>query len=145
MTDSAETPPAMKSSTRTIIIAVLVIVLLGGGGLVAYKLTNKQAWGPPASQVALDAEKAARAGDTAAIVKLSTATGKTQLLSLKPSDLGGWTFASCAPGFDATTKICSWSRPGGAFTMALVARDHKWLVNGVSIGAAGLPPTTTTT
>ena len=140
-------PPASNSSTRTIIIVVLVIVVLAGGGLVAYKLTNKKDAGQPAGQVARQAEAAVVKGDTATIVKLSTAQGKAQLTKLKGSELGGLKFGGCGPlpGATTPTRLCVFSRPGGVLNLNVTAPDGKWLVNEASLGPAGLPPTTTTT
>ena len=140
-------PTPSNSSTRTIIIVVLVIVVLAGGGYFAYKLTNKKDADQPADQVARQAEAAVVKGDTATIVKLSTAPGKAQLTKFKAGELGGLTFGSCGPvpGATTPTRLCVFSRPGGVLNLYLTAPDGKWLVNQASLGPAGLPPTTTTT
>jgi hypothetical protein len=125
-------------------IVIAVVIVLAGGAFVVYKLTNKKDVGEPAYKAAQKAEAAIASGKLSGIAV--TARGKQQIAVIKASEVSGFTFAKCTP-FPGTppTRVCTWTRPGGQLSMALVRSGTTWQVDKVAIGPAGLPPTSSTT
>ena len=142
MTDSDSQPVKSSSSSRTIIIVVIAVLVLAGGGFVAYKLTNKRDTGVPAAVVAQKVKNAVVKGDQTTIDKLTTAQGKTEIAPLD-GKLDGLKFSQCglAPFVKVTTKLCTFSRPGGQLSLFLTKSKGKWLVDSAKLGPAALPPT----
>ncbi|MGZ4675309.1 MAG: hypothetical protein ACXVJ7_02035 [Acidimicrobiia bacterium] len=133
--------PAMKW-----IAVILVIVLLGGGAFVVYKLTDTKELGTPPFKVAAQVKDAIASGNTATITKLTTAKGRTEASKLTAADVNGMTGLTCAP-FSAKppTRVCTWSRPGGQLSMAVVRIGSDWKVETATVGPAATTPTTPST
>jgi hypothetical protein len=148
-TAEATTPAPTKRSPGVVAAIVIVIVIaLVGGGLLVYKLTKSKDTPDTAVVVAHKVTAAIGSGNTATLRSLSTGEGTTQLLVLKPNSASGIKFVArdCKP-FPAKlpTRVCTATRPGGQLSIRLIFTSGAWKVDQVNVGAAGLPPTSTTT
>ena len=156
MTDSASqsttaaAPKKSSSTTRTIIIVVVAVVILAGGAFVVYKLTNKKDSGIPAVVVAQKVKNAVAKNNQAVIDQNTNAQGKTEVAALK-GKVDGLKFGQCgpAPFVKVTTKLCTFTRPGGQLSLFLITPNGKWIVSSAKLGPAAVtptaPPTTSST
>jgi hypothetical protein len=144
---TTETAPAESGSTKrspafVAVVVVVIVAVLAGGGFVVYKLTNKHTQ-TPAFEVAKVAITDIKSGQQAKITAVSTPKGAAAIAKLDPTSVNGLVFAKCKPfPGKVPTRLCTWTRPGGQLTMALVKSGDTWKVDDVKIGPAGLPPAT---
>ena len=147
-TTSSSTASSRSRRSPAVIgaIVVAVVLVLAGGAFVVYKLTKTNDAGQPAYKVAKDVQKALDAHNTARLTTLSTPAGRAALLKLTSDDVNGMTFGGCsANGRTPPSKSCVFDRPGGQLTIVLVRSGKDWKVKAATLGAAGLPPTSTGT
>jgi hypothetical protein len=146
--DSLPTTAASKksSSSRMIIIIVLAVVVLAGGAFVIYKLTNKKDSGVPAAIVAMKVKNAVTNDNQVVIAQYTTAEGKVEVAALK-GKADSLVFGKCdaAPSAKVTTKVCTFTRPGGQLSLVLVQPNGKWLVSSATLGPTGVTPTASST
>jgi hypothetical protein len=127
------------------VIVIVVIVVLAGGAYVVYKLTASNDTTDPPVTVVHRAIVAIRAGDPGKADSDATTQGQAQLAKVTASDISGMKFGGCPASGQTDSRTCIWSRPGGQMTMTLTKVGGAWKIDTVTVGPAGLPPSTDTT
>jgi hypothetical protein len=150
MTSDTSTPaPTDSGSSRPSwlipVIVVVVIVVLAAGAFVVYKLTDTKETAEAPITVVHRVVVAVRADKPSQANSDLTGAATGQVSSLTANQINGLKFNACVPvPQQPNARLCTWSRPGGQMSMALVKVNGHWKVNNVVIGPAGLPPATDT-
>jgi hypothetical protein len=147
-TETSTKAPSKRSPGVVAAIIIVVVIVLAGGAFVVYKLTKSKDEPTPALKVAKTVTAAVASGNTVVLRSNSTGQGTSQLIAMKPADASGFTLVArdCKPFAAKTaTRVCTVTRPGGQLQLRLIFTGGAWKVDLANIGAAGLPPSSTST
>jgi hypothetical protein len=141
--DSSPAASGSKQRSPAVLAAIVIVVVavLAGGGYAIYKLTNKHTQQPAlttAKVVLIDIQN----GKQAEAEKKATSAGAAAIAKIDAASVKGLAFAGCGAAPAKNTRVCTWTRPGGALAISLVRSGDSWKVTNVQLGLTGLPPKT---